>query len=31
MTEDYQGDKINTVVILTDGAGNDDPDGGISD
>ncbi|MEV7008068.1 substrate-binding and VWA domain-containing protein [Streptosporangium sp. NPDC051022] len=30
MTEEYQGDKINTVVILTDGAGNDDPDGGIS-
>ncbi len=31
MNEEYQGDKINTVVILTDGAGNDDPDGGISD
>ena len=30
MTDDYQGDKINTVLILTDGAGNDDPEGGIS-
>ncbi|MEV8632318.1 substrate-binding and VWA domain-containing protein [Streptosporangium sp. NPDC051023] len=31
MNAEYQGDKINTVVILTDGAGNDDPEGGISD
>ncbi|MBB2911145.1 hypothetical protein FHS43_002410 [Streptosporangium becharense] len=30
MTEEYQSDKINTVLVLTDGAGNDDPDGGIS-
>ncbi|MEV4184563.1 substrate-binding and VWA domain-containing protein [Streptosporangium canum] len=30
MTKEYQGDKINTVLILTDGAGNDDPDGGVS-
>ncbi|WP_327589427.1 substrate-binding and VWA domain-containing protein [Nonomuraea sp. NBC_00507] len=29
MTETYQQDKINTLLILTDGAGNDDPDGGI--
>ncbi|GAA3007746.1 substrate-binding and VWA domain-containing protein [Streptosporangium longisporum] len=29
MTKEYQSDKINTVLILTDGAGNDDPDGGI--
>ncbi|MFF0575777.1 substrate-binding domain-containing protein [Streptosporangium saharense] len=31
MNEEYQGDKINTVVVLTDGAGNDDPEGGIGD
>jgi len=31
MTDEYQSDKINTVLILTDGAGNDDPDGGIGD
>ncbi|WP_436759044.1 substrate-binding and VWA domain-containing protein [Streptosporangium sp. V21-05] len=30
MTDEYQSDKINTVLILTDGAGNDDPDGGIT-
>ncbi|WP_433242989.1 substrate-binding and VWA domain-containing protein [Streptosporangium sp. CA-135522] len=30
MTKEYQSDKINTVLILTDGAGNDDPDGGVS-
>lgn len=30
MTEEYKNDKIHTVLILTDGAGNDDPDGGIS-
>lgn len=29
MTKTYQQDKINTILILTDGAGNDDPDGGI--
>lgn len=31
MTEEYQPDKINTLLVLTDGAGNDDPDGGLSD
>ncbi|MEU8245960.1 substrate-binding and VWA domain-containing protein [Nonomuraea sp. NPDC048916] len=31
MTKTYAEDKINTIVILTDGAGNDDPDGGVSD
>jgi hypothetical protein len=30
MTEEYQPDKINTILILTDGDGNDDPDGGLS-
>ncbi|WP_240196976.1 substrate-binding domain-containing protein [Nonomuraea lactucae] len=30
MTESYQQDKINTILILTDGAGNDDPDGGVT-
>src|SRR5690606_30578854 len=25
MTEEYQPDKINTLLVLTDGAGNDDP------
>lgn len=30
MTKEYADDKINTVLILTDGAGNDDPEGGIS-
>ncbi|MEV0144603.1 MULTISPECIES: substrate-binding domain-containing protein [unclassified Nonomuraea] len=29
MTKSYAEDKINTIVILTDGAGNDDPDGGV--
>ncbi|TMR94809.1 substrate-binding domain-containing protein [Nonomuraea basaltis] len=29
MIKTYQQDKINTILILTDGAGNDDPDGGI--
>ncbi|GAA2267688.1 substrate-binding domain-containing protein [Nonomuraea roseoviolacea subsp. roseoviolacea] len=29
MTKSYQEDKINTVLVLTDGAGNDDPDGGV--
>jgi hypothetical protein len=31
MTKEYADDKINTVVVLTDGAGNDDPEGGIAD
>ncbi|MER6950742.1 substrate-binding domain-containing protein [Nonomuraea sp. NPDC000554] len=30
MTKTYQEDKINTIVVLTDGAGNDDPGGGVS-
>ncbi|KAB8193451.1 VWA domain-containing protein [Nonomuraea phyllanthi] len=30
LTKSYQGDKINTLLILTDGAGNDDPDGGVT-
>lgn len=30
LTKTYQEDKINTLLILTDGAGNDDPDGGVS-
>jgi hypothetical protein len=30
LTESYQEDKINTLLILTDGAGNDDPDGGVT-
>ncbi|MDF2706990.1 substrate-binding domain-containing protein [Nonomuraea muscovyensis] len=29
MTKSYQQDKINTLLILTDGAGNDDPQGGL--
>ncbi|WP_188191832.1 substrate-binding domain-containing protein [Nonomuraea sp. SYSU D8015] len=29
MSKTYQQDKINTILILTDGAGNDDPDGGV--
>ncbi|GGO65692.1 substrate-binding and VWA domain-containing protein [Nonomuraea cavernae] len=31
MSKTYAEDKINTILILTDGAGNDDPDGGVSD
>ncbi|MGW4668299.1 substrate-binding domain-containing protein [Streptosporangium sandarakinum] len=31
MTEEYRSDKINTVLVLTDGAGDDDPGGGLSD
>lgn len=31
MTKTYARDRINTILILTDGAGNDDPDGGVSD
>ncbi|GII03977.1 substrate-binding and VWA domain-containing protein [Planobispora takensis] len=30
MKDTYKSDKINTILILTDGAGNDDPDGGMS-
>ncbi|MEU5863174.1 MULTISPECIES: substrate-binding and VWA domain-containing protein [unclassified Nonomuraea] len=30
LTKTYQDDKINTLLILTDGAGNDDPDGGVT-
>ncbi|MEW9551284.1 substrate-binding domain-containing protein [Nonomuraea sp. NPDC050783] len=30
LTRTYKEDKINTLLILTDGAGNDDPDGGLS-
>ncbi|GII91488.1 substrate-binding and VWA domain-containing protein [Sinosporangium siamense] len=30
MKREYQPDKINTILVLTDGAGNDDPGGGIS-
>ncbi|WP_084780615.1 substrate-binding domain-containing protein [Planobispora rosea] len=30
MKDGYQSDKINTILIMTDGAGNDDPDGGMS-
>ncbi|MEU6711589.1 substrate-binding domain-containing protein [Nonomuraea sp. NPDC046802] len=29
LTKTYREDKINTLLILTDGAGNDDPDGGV--
>ncbi|MFG2075660.1 substrate-binding domain-containing protein [Nonomuraea maritima] len=31
LTKTYKADKINTLLILTDGAGNDDPDGGVTD
>ncbi|MER7502774.1 substrate-binding domain-containing protein [Nonomuraea pusilla] len=31
LTRTYQEDKINTLLILTDGAGNDDPSGGVGD
>ncbi|MEV0589155.1 substrate-binding domain-containing protein [Nonomuraea sp. NPDC050310] len=31
MSEGYQDDKINVLLVLTDGAGNDDPQGGVSD
>ncbi|GAA3156659.1 substrate-binding domain-containing protein [Planomonospora alba] len=30
MKEGYKADKINTILVMTDGAGNDDPDGGMS-
>ncbi|WP_103963536.1 substrate-binding domain-containing protein [Nonomuraea solani] len=29
LTKTFQEDKVNTLLILTDGAGNDDPDGGV--
>ncbi|MFC5824312.1 substrate-binding domain-containing protein [Nonomuraea insulae] len=29
LTKSFQEDKVNTLLILTDGAGNDDPDGGV--
>ena len=31
LTKTYKQDKVNTLLILTDGAGNDDPDGGVTD
>ncbi|MFC4586184.1 substrate-binding and VWA domain-containing protein [Sphaerisporangium corydalis] len=30
MKAEYEADKINTILVFTDGVGNDDPDGGIS-
>lgn len=30
MQKNYAADKINSILVLTDGVGNDDPDGGIS-
>lgn len=30
MTEEYEADKINTILLFTDGVGNDDPSGGIT-
>jgi len=30
MKAEYEPDKVNTILIFTDGIGNDDPDGGIS-
>ncbi|MDH2429078.1 substrate-binding and VWA domain-containing protein [Sphaerisporangium sp. TRM90804] len=30
MQAEYEADKINTIILFTDGVGNDDPDGGIS-
>ncbi|MEV0973080.1 substrate-binding domain-containing protein [Microtetraspora glauca] len=30
MTKDYEADKVNTIILFTDGVGNDDPNGGIS-
>ncbi|GAA4077488.1 substrate-binding domain-containing protein [Nonomuraea soli] len=30
MVEEYAEDKINVLLVLTDGAGNDDPDGGVN-
>jgi hypothetical protein len=30
MKKNYAADKINSILVLTDGVGNDDPDGGIT-
>jgi hypothetical protein len=30
MKADYEADKVNTIILFTDGVGNDDPSGGIS-
>lgn len=30
MKAEYEPDKVNTILVFTDGIGNDDPDGGIS-
>ncbi len=30
MTDEYEADKINTILLFTDGVGNDDPTGGIT-
>ncbi|WP_182900358.1 substrate-binding and VWA domain-containing protein [Microbispora sp. H10830] len=30
MTKEYEPDKVNTILLFTDGVGNDDPNGGIS-
>ncbi|GAA0391996.1 hypothetical protein Acor_17840 [Acrocarpospora corrugata] len=30
MTDEYEADKINTILLFTDGVGNDDPSGGIT-
>ncbi|GII84380.1 hypothetical protein Ssi03_23700 [Sphaerisporangium siamense] len=30
MKAEYEADKINTILVFTDGVGNDDPEGGIS-
>jgi hypothetical protein len=30
MKAEYEADKINTILIFTDGVGNDDPEGGIT-
>jgi hypothetical protein len=30
MTKEYEPDKVNTILLFTDGVGNDDPNGGLS-
>lgn len=30
MKAEYEADKVNVIVVFTDGVGNDDPDGGLS-
>ncbi|GII56746.1 hypothetical protein Pth03_51350 [Planotetraspora thailandica] len=30
MSKSYEPDKVNTIILFTDGVGNDDPNGGIS-